>query len=326
MKQLAVRCFFVGLAFYLNFLLCTVGLAATNICGDRVREGWEECDNGEFNSDSLPDACRTDCRRAFCGDGVTDAGEQCDSHYNRNSNEIPNACRTDCRSAHCGDGVLDDGEQCDDKNSDAYDGCHQCQSCIPVKDDLVLSNSDAKVVLCPGVYELEDKGREGIIIVDGYGMKIEAEGVELKGKPMSFAQPANSSKAAANLKNIAKSVMSKRGAAKKDKAGTQEVIPSGDQGTGTGPQFGGGMATQPLQGTAIVIEADEVTLQNCKVTKFRNGVKLQSRGAALVNNIVCGNSHDIISAQSGNFGAKNRCANVQGWQENCAGGCTLNCE
>ena len=35
----------------------------------------EDCDNGSANSDTLPDACRTDCSRAHCGDGVKDTGE-----------------------------------------------------------------------------------------------------------------------------------------------------------------------------------------------------------------------------------------------------------
>lgn len=39
----------------------------------------EECDDGAL-SDSEPDACRTNCRAAFCGDGVVDPGkgEQCE--------------------------------------------------------------------------------------------------------------------------------------------------------------------------------------------------------------------------------------------------------
>lgn len=47
-------------------------------CGDGVVEGFEECDAGEANSDSAPDACRLDCRLARCGDGVLDGGEACD--------------------------------------------------------------------------------------------------------------------------------------------------------------------------------------------------------------------------------------------------------
>jgi cysteine-rich repeat protein len=38
----------------------------------------EECDNGRENSDATPNACRKNCTNAGCGDGVLDAGEQCE--------------------------------------------------------------------------------------------------------------------------------------------------------------------------------------------------------------------------------------------------------
>lgn len=47
-------------------------------CGNSIREGVEECDRGENNSDTLPDACRTDCVLPACGDGVVDSDETCD--------------------------------------------------------------------------------------------------------------------------------------------------------------------------------------------------------------------------------------------------------
>lgn len=48
------------------------------ICGDGVRHGLEECDEGDANSNSDADACRTSCVAASCGDGVIDSGEACD--------------------------------------------------------------------------------------------------------------------------------------------------------------------------------------------------------------------------------------------------------
>jgi len=88
-------------------------------CGDGFVDGGEECDNGADNSDSQPDACRTDCTLASCGDEVVDTGEQCDNGA-ANSDSEPNACRTDCALAGCGDRVVDTGEQCDNgaANSD----------------------------------------------------------------------------------------------------------------------------------------------------------------------------------------------------------------
>ena len=47
-------------------------------CGDGEIDATEDCDDGPANSDSTPDACRSDCFLARCGDGVVDAGESCD--------------------------------------------------------------------------------------------------------------------------------------------------------------------------------------------------------------------------------------------------------
>jgi cysteine-rich repeat protein len=47
-------------------------------CGNGVVEGSELCDEGADNSDTAPDACRSDCLPARCGDGVTDSQEACD--------------------------------------------------------------------------------------------------------------------------------------------------------------------------------------------------------------------------------------------------------
>jgi hypothetical protein len=60
-------------------------------CGNGVVEAGEECDGGDQNSDTVPDACRTTCVRAHCGDEVVDSGEECDP---------PAAgCSDDCRFA-----------------------------------------------------------------------------------------------------------------------------------------------------------------------------------------------------------------------------------
>lgn len=51
---------------------------STPTCGDGIIDANELCDDGEQNSDSLPDACRTDCMQARCGDDVVDSNEVCD--------------------------------------------------------------------------------------------------------------------------------------------------------------------------------------------------------------------------------------------------------
>ena len=81
-------------------------------CGDGVVDGDEECDDGEENSDTTPDACRPDCTLPICGDSVTDSGEECDDGDD-NSDSEADACRTDCTEPFCGDGIVDSGEDCD---------------------------------------------------------------------------------------------------------------------------------------------------------------------------------------------------------------------
>lgn len=58
----------------------------------------------------------------LCGNGRVDAGEECDDG-DRNSNTEPDRCRTDCRNPLCGDGIADRNEQCDDGNAVSGDGC-----------------------------------------------------------------------------------------------------------------------------------------------------------------------------------------------------------
>ncbi len=128
------------------------GRCSGPVCGDGNVDPGEECDDNVLNSDTEPDACRTDCTLAGCGDGVIDAGEACDEAGENsdapnapcrasctepscgdgifddsptgrpaeacddgilNSDTNPDACRTDCTEAGCGDGVIDAGEECD---------------------------------------------------------------------------------------------------------------------------------------------------------------------------------------------------------------------
>ena len=51
---------------------------STAVCGNGIVEPGEECDDGVNNSDTEPNACRTDCLLPSCGDGVVDSGEECD--------------------------------------------------------------------------------------------------------------------------------------------------------------------------------------------------------------------------------------------------------
>ena len=112
-------------------------------CGNGVVDDGEECDDGEDNSDSTPDACREDCTEARCGDAVQDDGEECDEGED-NSDEDADACRMDCTNPYCGDGVVDDGEACDDgeDNSDSDPDACRSDCSEPICGDGVIDEGE----------------------------------------------------------------------------------------------------------------------------------------------------------------------------------------
>ena len=78
-------------------------------CGNDVVEPEldEECDDGEENSDTAPDTCRTSCRLPRCGDGVTDATELCDD-----GNAVSgDGCDPDCQGL-CGNEIVEPPDRC----------------------------------------------------------------------------------------------------------------------------------------------------------------------------------------------------------------------
>ncbi len=129
------------------------------VCGNGVVDEGEQCDNGEENSSTEPDACREDCRDPTCGDGVKDSNEDCDDGddgHNR-SDDCPNTCLAPV----CGDGHVWAGhEVCDDGNTDDGDDCRgDCGQDMTVCgdgnldpgeqcDDGEVSNSDTQPNAC----------------------------------------------------------------------------------------------------------------------------------------------------------------------------------
>lgn len=122
-------------------------------CGNGSIDGsCEQCDEGAANSDTQPDACRTTCKPASCGDHVIDSNEECDdgNHINGDGCDLQcrvevcgnsrieggegcddgnvadaDGCDSNCRPTGCGNGVLTAGEECDDGNQSSDDGCDQ---------------------------------------------------------------------------------------------------------------------------------------------------------------------------------------------------------
>ncbi len=73
--------------------LCPAG----GVCGDGNVDEGEACDDGPLNDDEEPNACRTDCSRARCGDGVVDdappASEDCDDGNQLDGDDCPSTCK-----------------------------------------------------------------------------------------------------------------------------------------------------------------------------------------------------------------------------------------
>ena len=77
-------------------------------CGNGVVEAGEECDDGAFNADD--GRCTPQCALPACGDGLVGPGEECDDGE---LNADDAACTLTCRLAACGDGLVGPGEGCD---------------------------------------------------------------------------------------------------------------------------------------------------------------------------------------------------------------------
>ncbi|NMC71181.1 MAG: DUF4215 domain-containing protein, partial [Myxococcales bacterium] len=92
-------------------------------CGNGVVEAGEECDDGNSLND---DGCTVLCTFPRCGDGLLDrSSEECDD---RNA-DPGDGCDPNCwrEDATCGNGTLEATgpwpEECDDGNRNDFDGC-----------------------------------------------------------------------------------------------------------------------------------------------------------------------------------------------------------
>lgn len=101
-------------------MLRDIGWGTT--CGNGMLDAGEQCDNGMTNSDSTPNACRTSCLNPKCGDGVVDMGEQCDP------GTAGAACNMNCTMPVCGDGMVSMGEECDNGASNSNSTPDACRT------------------------------------------------------------------------------------------------------------------------------------------------------------------------------------------------------
>ncbi len=96
----------------------------TPSCGDGVRTGAEECDDGNMDN---TDNCTNTCVFNVCGDTFLDGEvprqEDCDDGNTSNGDDCLNSCLLNT----CGDGFVDleapATEACDDGNTIDGDGC-----------------------------------------------------------------------------------------------------------------------------------------------------------------------------------------------------------
>jgi len=104
--------------------LLRLRVACLPVCGDGMTEADEECDDGNVEAG---DACGPNCTLTdLCGNQNLDPGEECDDGNTTAGDGCDPRCQKD---AGCGDGVVyggsapDSDEECDDDNLVDGDGC-----------------------------------------------------------------------------------------------------------------------------------------------------------------------------------------------------------
>jgi cysteine-rich repeat protein len=86
-------------------------------CGDGVLQAGEQCDDGAGNG--MFAACKPNCTQNKCGDGLIGPAELCDDGNDNNAD----GCTIKCEPPRCGDGLYSGSEKCDDGNDVEDDDC-----------------------------------------------------------------------------------------------------------------------------------------------------------------------------------------------------------
>lgn len=103
---------------------------ASAICGNGTTDAGEQCDDAnQINTDN----CTNNCRLPICGDAFVQPWEQCDDGNSVDTD----SCSNKCKLPACGDGIVESGEECDDANQINADNCtNQCK--LPKCGDAII--------------------------------------------------------------------------------------------------------------------------------------------------------------------------------------------
>jgi hypothetical protein len=110
------------------------GVTVKPVCGNGVREAGEECDGAD--NDCLFHLCRPNCTCfeisilfPVCGNNVREGSEQCDG---TDAASCPGQCQSNCTCPSCGNGVYEPsaGEQCGEPGAPICPITQSCVNCV----------------------------------------------------------------------------------------------------------------------------------------------------------------------------------------------------
>ncbi len=101
-----------------------------NDCGNGVIDAGEECDDGnQYSGDGCSSICRIEKVAAVCGNGKVEPGEGCDDGNKIAGDGCSPTCTIEVTQPVCGNKIIENDETCDDGNTVDGDGCSStCQT------------------------------------------------------------------------------------------------------------------------------------------------------------------------------------------------------